>query len=57
MSRNRLIRTPDGEPGLNYLCSGLRRFFKHVLPAVERIADNIRKAEKVAQIGRAAPPR
>jgi serine-type anaerobic sulfatase-maturating enzyme len=44
--RNRLIRTPDGEPGLNYLCSGLRRFFKHALPAVERIADDIRKAEK-----------
>jgi uncharacterized protein len=44
--RNRLIRTPDGEPGLNYLCSGLRKFFKLALPAVERIADNIRQAEK-----------
>ena len=42
--RNRLIRTPDGEPGLNYLCSGLRRFFKHALPAVERIAADIRRA-------------
>jgi uncharacterized protein len=44
--KNRLIRTPDGEPGLNYLCAGLRRFFKHALPEVERIAASIRRAEK-----------
>lgn len=39
--KNRLIRAPDGEPGLNYLCSGLRRYFKHALPHVERIAAQI----------------
>ncbi len=50
--RNRLIRTPDGEPGLNYLCSGRRKFFKHALPAVERIADNIRQAEKAGRSSR-----
>jgi serine-type anaerobic sulfatase-maturating enzyme len=41
--RNRLIRAPDGELGLNYLCSGLRRFFKRALPEVERIATSIRR--------------
>ena len=46
--KNRLIRTPDGEPGLNYLCSGLRQFFKHALPEVERIAASIRLREKLA---------
>jgi uncharacterized protein len=46
--KNRLIRTPDGEPGLNYLCSGLKRFFKHALPEVERIVASIRHAEKAA---------
>jgi uncharacterized protein len=46
--KNRLIRTPDGEPGLNYLCSGLRRFFKHALPEVERIAAEIRREQKSA---------
>jgi len=36
--KNRLIRTPAGEPGLNYLCRGFKRFFAHALPEVERIA-------------------
>ena len=40
--KNRLIRTPDGAPDLNYLCAGLRSFFKHALPEVERIAADIR---------------
>ncbi len=44
--KNRLLRTPDGEPGLNYLCAGLRKFFKHALPDVERIATNVRRREK-----------
>ena len=41
--KNRLIRAPDGEPGLNYLCEGLKRFFKHVLPEVELIVGDIRR--------------
>ena len=53
--RNRLIRTPDGEPGLNYLCAGLRRFFKHALPEVERIATSIRRQEKAAAAARTVP--
>ncbi len=27
--KNRFVKTPDGQPGLNYLCSGLSRFFAH----------------------------
>ena len=34
----RFIRTPEGEPGLNYLCAGLKRFFLHSRAPIERIA-------------------
>jgi serine-type anaerobic sulfatase-maturating enzyme len=28
--RNRFISTPDGDPGLNYLCAGYKLFFRHI---------------------------
>ena len=37
--KNRFIRTPDGEFGLNYLCRGYQRFFNHCKPFVTQIAD------------------
>ncbi len=41
--KNRFIRTPDGEPGLNYLCRGFKQFFAHALPEVDRIVARLRK--------------
>ncbi len=36
--KNRFLRTPDGEPGLNYLCEAYQRFFRHIGPAMNAMA-------------------
>ena len=36
--KDRIIRTPDGEPGLNYLCAGYRLFFNHCRPYTAQMA-------------------
>lgn len=33
--KNRISVSPSGEPGLNYLCEGYFRFFRHVAPYME----------------------
>ena len=42
--KNRLIKTPDGQPGLNYLCSGLKRFFTHAAPYLQGIVASIHRS-------------
>ena len=37
--KDRIIQTPDGERGLNYLCAGYRRFFNHCRPYTRRMAE------------------
>ncbi|MBN1850954.1 MAG: anaerobic sulfatase maturase [Deltaproteobacteria bacterium] len=36
--KNRFIQTPEGEKGLNYLCSGYKGFFHHCRPFVQQLA-------------------
>jgi uncharacterized protein len=50
--KNRFIRTPDGEPGLNYLCAGLKAFFRHVDDPMRMMADLIRRNRPAAEVMR-----
>jgi len=33
--KNRFLTTADGEPGLNYLCKGLKKYFTHIAPYMD----------------------
>lgn len=48
--KHRFIRTPDGQPGLNYLCSAYKRFFTHSAPAMRRMANLLRTGRAPAEI-------
>lgn len=48
--KHRFIRTPDGEPGLNYLCAAYKRFFKHVGPAMNTMGELLRRRQPPAAI-------
>ena len=41
--KNRLLRTSEGQPGLNYLCGGLKHYFTHIRPDVETLIRRIRR--------------
>jgi uncharacterized protein len=36
--KDRILRAPDGEAGLNYLCAGYKRFFTHCQPFVSELS-------------------
>ena len=40
--KNRFIETPDGEPGLNYLCAGYKTFFEHIRVPMNTMAELLR---------------
>lgn len=33
--KNRFLHTASGEPGLNYLCKGYKKYFRHVAPYMD----------------------
>ncbi len=46
--KNRLIRTPDGEPGLNYLCSGLQKCWSHIDQDAQDICRRLARGEPLS---------
>ncbi|MBZ0298643.1 MAG: anaerobic sulfatase maturase [Anaerolineae bacterium] len=48
--KNRFIDTPDGEPGLNYLCAGYRAFFNHVDHPMRFMAGELRAGRAPANV-------
>ncbi len=41
--KNRLVRTPDGEMGLNYLCPGIKAFFNYAEPILVGISQMLQQ--------------
>ena len=48
--RNRFVNTPDGQPGLNYLCTGYRHFFRSIDPYMKEMARLLRAGRPAAEI-------
>ncbi|MBN2862018.1 MAG: anaerobic sulfatase-maturation protein [Bacteroidales bacterium] len=48
--KHRFLITPDGEPGLNYLCEGYRLFFKHVEPYMDYMAGELKNRRPPANV-------
>ncbi len=50
--KNRFVTTPDGEPGLNYLCAGYKHFFHHVDEPMRMMCDLLRQGRAPAELPR-----
>ena len=48
--RLRFARTADGEPGLNFLCAGYQRYFSHVAPYMDFMAQALRNDQPASII-------
>ncbi len=48
--KNRFITTPDGEPGLNYLCAGFKDFFHHIDRPMKTMIDLMRRGQPAAGV-------
>ncbi|MBA7607331.1 Anaerobic sulfatase-maturating enzyme [subsurface metagenome] len=48
--KNRILHTPEGEPGLNYLCKGYKAFFDHIAPHMKLMAAELLAGRSPANI-------
>jgi uncharacterized protein len=50
--KHRFMTTPDGEPGLQYLCPSYKKLFNHIKPQLQIMANLIRARRAPAEIMR-----
>jgi len=48
--RERFIETPDGEPGLNFLCAGYKLFFNHIDHSMQIMANLLRRGRYADEV-------
>lgn len=48
--KNRIVNTPDGEPGLNYLCAGFKMFYRYTAPYFGFMANELRNKRLPANV-------
>jgi uncharacterized protein len=48
--KDRFITTPDGEPGLNYLCSGFKIFFHHIDRPMRAMSELLKQNRAPAEL-------
>jgi len=48
--KDRFITTPDGEPGLNYLCAGYKIFFNHINKPMRTMSQLLRRNRAPAEV-------
>ena len=48
--KDRFHETPDGEPGLNYLCAGYQAFFRHIDRPMRVMSTLLRDGQSPAQV-------
>jgi uncharacterized protein len=48
--KNRFTTTPDGEPGLNYLCPSYKTFFHHITPTMKTMTTLLQQGRAPAEV-------
>lgn len=48
--KNRFALTADGKPGLNYLCAGYHKYFEHVAPYMDFMANELKNQRPPANV-------
>jgi uncharacterized protein len=48
--KNRFTLTPEGDPGLNYLCAGYKMFFSHIDEPMRMMADLLRSGHDAPEV-------